>query len=266
MNDIEELYELTNKDIYLEKCNFFLNDSCNKYMTLMNHYIILCNENKLTYEEINKGFDILSNIYIILLQQTKNLDVAAHYINNSIFLYIEYLEQIKQRDSEFVFVNLTLKDAITYIYRKSVYSIPLPTKKKDIVLKEEISLNNILISHTFEFSKIYNYILKYFVNLLFNNDSNNSNDKMLIVNHLYEINSICELLCDEDWIKKKYNIQSVSIILDYEKLYENVFFSIIGNDKKIQSQSNINQLCNCIHELIRTTIDEYYTHLTSSLY
>ena len=260
MNDIEELYDLTNKDIYLENCNFILNDSCNKYMTLMNHYIILCNENKLTCEEINKGFDILSNIYITLLQQTNNLDVASHYINNSIFLYIEYLEQIKQRDNEFVFVNLTLNDAITYIYRKSIYNIPLSKKKKDIVLQEEISINNILISYTFEFSKIYNYILKYFINVLFNVNTNNLNDNTHIVNQLYEVNSICELLCDDDWLKKKYNIKNTSIFLEYEKLYEKVFFTIIGNDKKIQSQLNINQLCHCIHELINTTIYEHFNN------
>ena len=125
-------FTLKDSNIYIENIDFSLKDIYLSIKVLIEQYIKCCLDSTITIDKyyINKGINIIVNVFKIILMYTKNLDITKIYSFNSIYYYIEYINQISNKDSEIVFVNLTLNDAIVYVYRKSIYEISDSHKKK----------------------------------------------------------------------------------------------------------------------------------------
>jgi len=157
-------------------------DICLKVVDIANYYIIYSNE--ASFKDINitkKGIDIILNVFSMILLYTKNIELTVEYTNNSIYYFIEYVSQISNKNSEFVFVNLTIKDAILYVYRKSIFEINEKYKSNFVCNPDESIYFNVVNS----FIKTYSVILKEFVGN--SNYSTTNLDDIKI--HLYKINA-----------------------------------------------------------------------------
>ena len=111
---------------------------------------------------------MLSHVFIILLHYSKNLNLTIHHCKTSIVYYVEYINQITDKDDN-MFFNLSLKDAIIYVYTKSIYVVPEDIRKEhvltilekqqleniqDSILKYSQFLQNIIILDSFQKSTL----------------------------------------------------------------------------------------------------------------
>lgn len=174
--------DIKNTDFYNEYVDVSLFNSCLKIVDITNYYLLYTNESSFKDIEITKkGIDIILNVFSMIFLYTKNLELTIEYTNNSIYYFIEYVSQIKTKNNEFVFVNLTIKDAILYVYRKSIYEINENHRRKYEPREHESTFFEIINL----FIKTYSVILKKFIN----NKSYLTTDIQDIRSYLYKINS-----------------------------------------------------------------------------
>jgi hypothetical protein len=130
---------LKNISVYNEKMDVSLKDIYISLKILLEQYIKCCLDSNTTIDKyyIDKGIIIIINVFKLILLYTKNLEISKIYSFNSIYYYIEYINQISNKESEIVFVNLTINDAILYVYRKSIYEISDSYKKKFALTDED---------------------------------------------------------------------------------------------------------------------------------
>jgi hypothetical protein len=64
---------------------------------------------------------------------TQNLDAAFHHAQKSIYYYLEFIAQVAEQKN--AFLQLSSRDAITYVYKKTIYLINNLESKK---LKSDI--------------------------------------------------------------------------------------------------------------------------------
>ena len=133
--------DLKNIENYNLLCDFNILEACDAYINIILHYI---KHNDLILKTINlytfKGIEIICNIFLYTLLYTKNLKLTIETTHNATYLFVEYIYQIFNKDNEFVFVNLTINDAIMYVYRKTIFEINDNHKKKfkNSVLEKQI--------------------------------------------------------------------------------------------------------------------------------
>uniref|UniRef100_A0A6C0BRG8 Uncharacterized protein n=1 Tax=viral metagenome TaxID=1070528 RepID=A0A6C0BRG8_9ZZZZ len=211
-------FNLKNPDIYKESLNCSLKDIYVCLKVLLEQYLKCCLDSNTKVEKyyVDKGINIIVNVFKIILLYTKNLEITKMYAFNSIYFYIEYINQISNKESEIVFVNLTLNDAISYVYRKSIYEISDSYKKKFKLQKED----------NIRFKNVNNLILLYqtvFSSYLTSTD----NITDLLPSNIIKINSFYEKLFE----KKMLTYCDKSRCL--EKLYNNYsnIFETIENKK-----------------------------------
>ena len=174
--------DVKNCDLYNETIDDSLFDVCLKIVDITNYYILYSFEGSFKDIKITqKGIDVILNVFAMILLYTKNLELAIEYTNNSIYYFIEYVTQISTKNTEFVFVNLTIKDAILYVYRKSIFEIDDNHKRKFQNNPDETLYFEIVNS----FIKTYSVILKEFVE----NKNYIKSDIEDIKVHIYKINS-----------------------------------------------------------------------------
>jgi hypothetical protein len=130
---------------YFEKYNiFFMDEQYNKYIK-------------------NKGLYGICNIFKLLLLYTKNIDLVKYHTNNAVLYFLGFVEQIANANNNYL--NLNIKDAIMFIYKKTIFDI---IKKDDIVnckktdnITKLIDIFNYGLTNTIyynlEFSTVVNY-------------------------------------------------------------------------------------------------------------
>jgi len=135
MNFVEQkIYDINSAD----SKNFCIEENSNeflsKYYILINHYIgfyveniydnISINTNKrYRYYILTRGLELLKNIMKIIIMYTNNIDYAFHYCNKSYYYYIEFISQL---DSDNNHLELNIKDAIIFVYKKTIFDIKEP--------------------------------------------------------------------------------------------------------------------------------------------
>jgi predicted nucleic acid-binding protein len=145
MSSEEEKYNLTTKTSYRPSLLEDMDVLLISFITIIHHYIIYFFENKETIKPniMNKGIQMLSHIFVILLHYSKNLGLTIHHSKTSIVYYVEYINQITDKDDN-MFFNLSLKDAIIYVYTKTIYVVPEDIRQKHLLtILEKQQLENI---------------------------------------------------------------------------------------------------------------------------
>jgi hypothetical protein len=184
----EEL-DLTDSSNYRILCEDRFESVSKKYMEIINYYILHSKINMNTSNYIFlKGIYIVTNVFKIIYYYTKNLELTVNYSNRAAFYYIEYVNQINDKDSDFVFVNLNLKDAVIYVYRKSIYEINDSYKKTVVNNKHE----EILFDSIHNFTTFYCQIIQFIFNKI---NIENMDEKELdgsLLNIYYFLDNICK--------------------------------------------------------------------------
>ena len=197
-------YSLHNSENYKSELQFNLDEAIQKYSQLIIEYFKFIMENIKTNNAkfakfiIIRGLDTITNVFLYILHFTKNIALTYFHSQKSYYFYIEFVGQIA--DDEKTFLQLTSKDATTYVYKKTIYDINNEFKKQN----EEIST---------EFKKkidiIRSYITLYQTYLL-----KIINLEKIDVNYIVNLSTLSEKINN---LKNKSNIILLENIT--EKLY-----------------------------------------------
>lgn len=160
-------------DILLQQLNIL-----EEYIKNMNDLFHINNKNKLYI--IIKGIETIFHIYQQILYYTNNHKLAYYYSHKSIYLYKEYNSQIN--DDTNSFLNLTTRDAIIYIYKKTIFEIKPNLLKKDETNKQK---------EIFDILFLHNNIIKLLLSLLYKDyDENMQSIYLKLINNIisYQLN------------------------------------------------------------------------------
>jgi DNA-directed RNA polymerase subunit M/transcription elongation factor TFIIS len=163
LNQNNKNYALTNSENYLVNLNMELDDLLKQQLNISVEYLKLmndeegCNHKNKHYISI-KGLETILHIFNNIILYTNNPSIAEYHSIRSIYLYKEYISQIVN-DSN-TFLNLNTRDAILFIYKKTIFDI-----KKDFCKNTIINQNK----NIFDCLQIYSKIIKYCISFLYDN-------------------------------------------------------------------------------------------------
>jgi hypothetical protein len=188
------------------------------YLKLILKIFKIKNSNYLKFI-MNRGLDTITNVFNNLLYYTKNIELTYYHCQKSYYYYIEFIEQIT--DDKNIFLQLTSRDASTYVYKKTIYEITNEKRKNIIISKETNDKFDIITSHI-KICKniIYKMIDDDILSTAQQNDSELSRiDRVDLI--LNKINSLCI---------DSHNIKMFELVIEflYNKIeYVDDFYEII---------------------------------------
>jgi hypothetical protein len=228
-------YSLLSSENYKKDLNSDVVEVTKKYSHLIIEYYKFIIENlKITNIGLSKfiimrGLDTITNVFLHLLYATKNLNLTYFHCQKSFYFYVEFVSQIS--DIEKTFLQLTSRDATTYVYKKTIFDIKNEFKKISDDEEEfksilEIIQSNINISQTYLLKiiktntkdlSIIDSLTKIVDRL--NNIQNKTNKQILakIVDILYyKVDNITTFIEINSLLIKKF-IKSPGIVKNVEK-------------------------------------------------
>jgi hypothetical protein len=135
MKNEETNNSLNNPDNYKKQIDCSIGVIIEKYSTLMIEYyktihpIVHLKNNTYSKYIIIRGLDTLTNVFLNILSSTKNEELTYFYCQKAFYFYIEFIDQIS--DDEKTFLQLTSRDATTYVYKKTIFEICQEHKKSN---------------------------------------------------------------------------------------------------------------------------------------
>ena len=214
---------LDNENNYMKTFNCDIEYAFFKYVSIIEEFITTAKnmESSVYYKYILiKGIENIYHVFNILLLYSKNIDLVYYHTKKTIIYYCEFIEQIKDDNNKLL--NLNIKDATIFIYKKILYNI-----KKNYCKITNIEENNILIldkiimfynsilSNTIINNKII-HIENYNKNIVKNIFKNNFNDLITNIDVIFIYNDI--MLTKINSIDK--TIQLYKLIIKYINKYE----------------------------------------------
>lgn len=93
-----------------------------EYLNFINDVSKLNASNSIIYNKfiILRGLKTITHVFNTILYYTRNLDMALYYGQKSFYFYVEFITQISGGQS---FLQLTSRDAIIFVYKKSIFEI-----------------------------------------------------------------------------------------------------------------------------------------------
>jgi hypothetical protein len=99
-------------------------------------------KNKKIFQFIFKrGLETIIHIFSLLFYYTKNIELTMKYSKNALYEYIEFIDQIS--DDKVTFLNLTSRDAVLFVYKKSISEINNDYRKS---MKEPVGEEKYILS------------------------------------------------------------------------------------------------------------------------
>jgi hypothetical protein len=106
---------------------------------------------------IKKGISMLKNVMNVLFLYTRNIDMIHSHLNKSFLYYIEFIEQIGEEGNSFL--QLSSKDAVLFVYKKTLFEINTDYKKNMTYTKEETKIINAILDTLNLFVFITEYVI-----------------------------------------------------------------------------------------------------------
>ena len=78
---------------------------------------------------IQRGLITITNVFNIILFYSKNLDMAYYHSQKAYYFYVEFIGQISEEHN--TFLQLSSRDAILFIYKKTIFDIHSECKKRE---------------------------------------------------------------------------------------------------------------------------------------
>lgn len=200
-------YSLYNIENYRKELESDIGEVTKKYSELLIEYYKFAVENikikntPFSRFIITRGLDTITNVFYNILYYTKNVDLTYFHCQKSFYFYVEFVGQISE--DEKMFLQLTSRDATTYVYKKTIFEINNEIKKLNEKQTEETKNKLYIINLYINLYKIYLHkIIQSDINtatislecfekmcVKLNNISNKSKIKILenIVEKLYHI-------------------------------------------------------------------------------
>lgn len=200
-------------------------------------HTITFNNNQLAKFILIRGVDTLYQVFLQLLYYTNNPSLVLYHCQKSFYFYIEFVCQITQDDKSFL--QLSSKDAVLYVYKKTIYEIDYDIKCNKQTQSKETREKFIKLNYLSDIHKcfIYNFI----------NEDSFLKDHKVLLNNFNNIMSIL-LYGNEDLngekIKKIYSIINcfTTKIINSDILCERslIFLKMINNNIDILENTSEN--------------------------
>ena len=122
-------------------------DVYTKYIELIRNFLTYCfdtikikiNDNEYFKFIIIKGIHMISLLFKMLLLYTRNLFLTFYHCQKAYSYYIEFIGQIGTDAN--TYLNLNSKDAILFVYKKTIFDINMDVKK--VHYNEDFKYNTI---------------------------------------------------------------------------------------------------------------------------
>jgi hypothetical protein len=221
LNNKDNNYSLNYSENYRTELNESIGLITKKYSELLCEYIKFIVENINTKNKpfskfiIIRGMDTITNVFNSILYYTKNIDLTYFHCQKSFYFYVEFVGQISE--DEKMFLQLTSRDATTYVYKKTLFEISNELKKTNETISNEtrnkLDIINIYI-------QLYQtYLLKI---IQIDTTENNSN----IVDTIEIFASLCDKLSNFNEEKQIVELYIITDKLYYDISDINLFFEL----------------------------------------
>ena len=132
---MSELYSLKSTETYLPDGIFSVNDVIDTYIQVLVEYCNAVSKQKFVITSPNmfnfiilRGLETTTHVFKYVLLYTQNLEAAYHHAQKSVYYYLEFIAQVAEQKN--AFLQLSSRDAITYVYKKTIYLINNLESKK----------------------------------------------------------------------------------------------------------------------------------------
>lgn len=88
-----------------------------------------------------RGLETIIHVFSLLFYYTKNIELTIKYSKNALYEYIEFIDQMS--DDKVTFLKLTSRDAVMFVYKKSIFEINNEYRKN---MKEPVGEDKFLLS------------------------------------------------------------------------------------------------------------------------
>ena len=141
---------LLNDELYYEKLD---DTKLSLYIDNLQTIVleILNEKNNYNIKYINIGIKTIMHVMYNIFINTKNIEITTYYGKMSIAYYFEFINQLCSNNAN-NFINLTLQDAIIFVYKKTIFNLDTEYKKHynnyydDKILDKIFIINNIINS------------------------------------------------------------------------------------------------------------------------
>jgi len=133
----DKKFEIQNSSNYFPDFKHSLQNILREYINILNEYMqyFSCHiekNNNVKLNIVTKGIESISHIFTFIILYTKNLELAVYHTKKSYLYYNEFINQINDENNSFL--KLNCKDAILFIYKKSIFEI---NKKNGFFIDEK---------------------------------------------------------------------------------------------------------------------------------
>ena len=251
-------YMLYNTENYNKNINNTLQEILPNFINIMTEYMKFISD-KITMKKksyylfiVERGIDTLIHVFSMIFYYTKNLPLTIYHTQKAYYFYIEFIEQIS--DDNITFLQLSSRDAVLFVYKKTIYDLNNEYKKNMNKLTEAEE-------EAFEIIRQYTQIYKKTIIFLINHN------EFIYDKKKENINSFCEKiqLLNNNLNKGKLKANYIKCINEFIELLMhkqvkiNEFFNITEDFvKRLQTKKKTIEdttIINKIHEL-NTCIDE----------
>ena len=235
-------YSLNNVDNYKPNFQSSVQDILTKIVSVIIEYMKFMSEkikmkNKHYYRFIfERGVETVIHVFTNILFYTKNFDLAFYHSQKAYYFYIEFIEQIS--DENVTFLQLSSRDAILFVYKKTIFEINQEYKKS---LPELSSDDKNIMTTMDTYISIYKKIIRHII----------SDPDFNYTNNVEHINKCCgklKTLTEElNKLKSKKNyLENIylftNLLVDKQIKLTDLFELLLDFIKRIQTRKKIDPL------------------------
>ena len=235
-------YSLNNVDNYKPNFQSSVQDILTKIVSVIIEYMKFMSEkirmkNKHYYRFIfERGVETVIHVFTNILFYTKNFDLAFYHSQKAYYFYIEFIEQIS--DENVTFLQLSSRDAILFVYKKTIFEINQEYKKS---LPELSSDDKNIMTTMDTYISIYKKIIRHIF----------SDPDFNYTNNIEHINKCCgklKTLTEElNKLKSKKNyLENIylftNLLVDKQIKLIDLFELLLDFIKRLQTRKKIDAL------------------------
>ena len=154
---------------------------------------IMVKDNKFNIFIIKRGIETIQNVFNLLFLYTKNINLTIYHCKKTFYYYVEFIGQIGYNNNSYL--QLNSKDAILFVYKKTVFDINNEYKTNFTINETEKKFVEHINNYNIIINNFYFFILK------------KSNEENIELN-IQKFNNLIKKILSE----KKYNIKKNYIL------------------------------------------------------
>lgn len=157
----DNIYNLLDTKNYKQHIDDSINEIISIFILLVKEYITLFFKKGIKNEYIFiSGLNAIIHIFNITFYYTKNLKLACYYTQQGYHVYLDFINELNNVNISFL--NLKTKDAIMFVYKKTIFCI-CNEYKKNINIKTFNTIDeNKLLENLNKIINIYKLIIDHF--------------------------------------------------------------------------------------------------------